>query len=1021
MTNQASRFPRPDGKRGQHIRGFVAQVQTEHGITFGTTFAVQRRPALLVTCKHVVKDVLGECTTESVVKVYFPQIKRGTIEDKTFDAQVIRMLEQYDDDVVVLKLTAVEQLPTDVGIATLGDASLSYTHEFRSFAFPDRDKYQSTWVDGTIKGHIYRPEGKDLQEEPIHLASVNLAGGVSGAPVWDLRRNLVVGVISELYDPGGSQPITDGYGVDGKVLSLAPLGLPLHDADTLPMEQDDPPPEDTRQEVARVESSIGFPLKPIYQPTEPPELQEWAGRAEMLKNIDTDYADQTVHLTGLIGFGGEGKSSIAYRWVTRNLLASENGLPQPDGVFWWSFYEDRSIENMIEALTRYLYSERNLQAIRGTAQRVNFIGALVMTRRLVLVLDGLEVMQEQSGDKFGSIKSNDLTRLLEMFAQPGHTSFCLVTSRAPLLDLLSHTAYVQRDVTRLSDNDGRELLRNLKVSGEDEQLDRIVSDWEGHALTVSLVGTYLHDQNLAVTKYHADIFGEIVETPEDENPRYWRVGYVLRQYDRHLTDADKAFLKLFSVFRLPVPESAFEKVFRTDTGSELNTPLTALEDDEFERLLQELIERRLLRKTVGEETTYSAHPLVQRHYRTALEKDHQQDEVAPVHQAVADHYQENADEPGDFPTLDDLKPYIEVVHHLCRAGAYDEAFKVHRDQIDQGSKYRLLYQLGAFETELQIMMNFFEESDITKDILVIDEVYNRLVYQIMGFCFQNLGRLRESIPIQNRAIKIASDQQNYNNLSIIYLNLSGIYRDLGELKAMKRSAEQALVQSRLVVGERERKQEERDGNSYLGWANYLLGEVEKVDEAFKQAEVLGQEIDSDKQYLYGLRGMWHADYLQRVGQADYARNVTDANLEICRSQGWRGDWSRCHRVLGDLDADIGEYETAGEHYEKAVTIAGRLEHVDVKIEAWLARGRWYAKHMNDPASALADLEQALTMALNGEYRIREADIRVALAWAYKAAGDPDKARMEAYVAKGMSQEIGYHWGQVDADAVLGSL
>jgi hypothetical protein len=56
--------------------------------------------------------------------------------------------------------------------------------------------------------------------------------------------------------------------------------------------------------------------------------------------------------------------------------------------------------------------------------------------------------------------------------------------------------------------------------------------------------------------------------------------------------------------------------------------------------------------------------------------------------------------------------------------------------------------------------------------------------------------------------------------------------------------------------------------------------------------------------------------------------------------------------------------------------------------------------------------------VDGGYRIYEADIRVALAWAHLAAGDPAAARPEAERAQRMSADMGYHWGQVDAAEVL---
>jgi tetratricopeptide (TPR) repeat protein len=64
------------------------------------------------------------------------------------------------------------------------------------------------------------------------------------------------------------------------------------------------------------------------------------------------------------------------------------------------------------------------------------------------------------------------------------------------------------------------------------------------------------------------------------------------------------------------------------------------------------------------------------------------------------------------------------------------------------------------------------------------------------------------------------------------------------------------------------------------------------------------------------------------------------------------------------------------------------------------------------------LNEALNYAVEGGYRIYEADIRVALGWAYLANGEKEKAKESAQRALQMSQELGYHWGKIDASEVI---
>ncbi len=69
----------------------------------------------------------------------------------------------------------------------------------------------------------------------------------------------------------------------------------------------------------------------------------------------------------------------------------------------------------------------------------------------------------------------------------------------------------------------------------------------------------------------------------------------------------------------------------------------------------------------------------------------------------------------------------------------------------------------------------------------------------------------------------------------------------------------------------------------------------------------------------------------------------------------------------------------------------------------------------------SDLREALGYATDGGYRLYEADCRIALAWAHRAAHEPAAARQEAVRAQTIAQETSYYWGQPFAAALLDTL
>jgi hypothetical protein len=126
-----------------------------------------------------------------------------------------------------------------------------------------------------------------------------------------------------------------------------------------------------------------------------------------------------------------------------------------------------------------------------------------------------------------------------------------------------------------------------------------------------------------------------------------------------------------------------------------------------------------------------------------------------------------------------------------------------------------------------------------------------------------------------------------------------------------------------------------------------------------------------------------------------------------------------------LDSDEGDHASARVHYESALKIARGISHRKSLIIALLARGRFFAKHIKDTNAAFSDLNEALGYCIESGYRIYEADVRVALAWAHLAVSDEQlavsnkqRAKAEAERALQMSSEMGYYWGKVDAEEVL---
>ena len=423
--------------------------------------------------------------------------------------------------------------------------------------------------------------------------------------------------------------------------------------------------------------------------------------------------------------------------------------------------------------------------------------------RYLFVLDGLEVLQHQSGDQFGRIVNPDLQTFLGFFAAPTH--------RVPLRDhqphsftrseLVHHGNQVRRPTPQSIE--GRNLLRGLGVQGRDGQLDEVVEDWHGHALSLSLLSSYL------VARHNGDV-ASVAEFFHDEKTpevRSTLVNRILRRYDEHLTPAERAFLMVLSTFRIPVRDGALPVVFRRDAGpSAVNAPLISLDEAAFTQLIERLVDRYLLQVEVNPRgRRFMAHPLVRQYYAERLAEQNP-DQVRALYHQIADFYwaagcqvlppyraRQFPYRARYAPTKELLVPWIELIHHACKAGAYDQAYYVMHQDIDDLERNILLIELGASDTVLAVVRDFFPEGDFSRDPLVSMDDHKSFLLNRVGVCLVDLGRLAEAAPFYERSIAIVLAKKDWHNASIDNRNLAALQFDRGALAAGERAAQESFI------------------------------------------------------------------------------------------------------------------------------------------------------------------------------------------------------------------------------------
>src|SRR5580692_5554866 len=190
------------------------------------------------------------------------------------------------------------------------------------------------------------------------------------------------------------------------------------------------------------------------------------------------------------------KPTLVNHWLRR--MAAKD-YRSAELVFGWSLYRQGSsgdTSSADEFLDAALSWFGDPDPLLGTAwEKGERLAKLVAHRRTLLVLDGLESLQNPPGPQEGRIREPSLHAFLRELAA-FNTGLCVITTRTPVADIADRegASALRRDLEQLSSDAGAKLLRTLGVKGDEAELRSASDEFSGHCFALTLLGSFASDQ-----------------------------------------------------------------------------------------------------------------------------------------------------------------------------------------------------------------------------------------------------------------------------------------------------------------------------------------------------------------------------------------------------------------------------------------------------------------------------------------------------------------------------------------------
>jgi len=430
------------------------------------------------------------------------------------------------------------------------------------------------------------------------------------------------------------------------------------------------------------------------------------GREEDIAFLDAAAANPRVNIVSIVAWAGVGKSTLVNCWLRR--IAAED-YRSAELVFGWSFYrqgtsgQSSSADEFVDTALAW-FGDPDPRV--GTAwEKGERLAKLIAYHRTLLVLDGLEPLQNPPGPQEGRLREPALQALLRELAA-FNTGLCIVTTRLPVADIAEHegASALRRELERLPSDAGAKLLRALGVKGREAELRTASDEFTGHCLALTLLGSYLTDAYRGDIRHRKEVSERLAyDVRQGAHARK-----VMESYQTWFGEGPElSVLRMLGLFDRPADEKALGALLKPPNIRGLTESLIDLSPIEWRTILARLRRARLLAPEDPHNPGHlDAHPLVREYFGEQL-RNQRTEAWRECNSRLFKYYRELTPQLPD--TFREIEPLFLAVICGCRAGLFREALhEIYIPRIQRGNASFAANVLGARGAVLSALAHFFE-------------------------------------------------------------------------------------------------------------------------------------------------------------------------------------------------------------------------------------------------------------------------------------------------------------------------